>query len=235
MDVRFYETGLRRLASGLAELTRPTPSALDHLAEQLNTIAAVAADAGRGVISRVAQDAHQAAQAMASDQVGARPTCIEAVKQLGQHLLGGLCAAVAEREPAPLPDRSQTRVLVVDDSRVATATLHHAFEARHHSVRTAVTLDEAFLELVLFAPRVLVSDIFMPDVEVELLGRAFRSLSRNRPNLLVLVSGGTGVTLLGKLKDIKPDVFVSKLDGASNVVDKVEAALSQYHAPSPAM
>jgi CheY-like chemotaxis protein len=107
--------------------------------------------------------------------------------------------------------------------------LLNAFRARQCSARTAATLDEAFVELVLFAPDVLVSDVFMPDVDLGLLARVFRSLAHGRLNLLVLVSGTTGPELAARVKDVQPDLFVPKISGSASVVDKVMA----LHGPAP--
>jgi PleD family two-component response regulator len=230
MDVRFYETGLRQVASGLVNLSHPTPQAIDHLANELHTVAVISAEAGRGEISGLAQKAQAAAQALAAAESGARSICIEAVGNLGQRLLADLCAEAERSTPAATAIELKRRVLVVDDSRVATTALCNTFRAQHFEVRTAVTLEDAFLELVLFAPTVLVSDVFMPNLEVELLARVFRSLSRGRPNLLVLVSGSSGEALHSRLKNVEPDVFISKMEGSAKVVERV---LSIWDKESP--
>jgi CheY-like chemotaxis protein len=221
MNVRFYETGLRQVASGLARLIRPAPDTLEDLINQLNAMADIAADAGRGTISCSAQDAQAAVQSLATTDLGARSASIEALGRLGRQLLGDLCATVSTAKAnAPVPQNSR-RVLVVDDSRVATTALLSAFRARSFCARAAVTLEEALVELVLFTPQVLVSDVFMPALEVDLLARVFRGLTRGKPGFIVLVSGGSGESLNVKLKGIEHDLFVSKLEGASKVVDSV--------------
>jgi len=221
MDIRFYEVGLRQVASGLAKLMHPAPDAIDHLVNQFHTIADIAADRGRGAISKAAQEVRSAAQAMCTAEVGARPRCIDAMASLGQRLLSDLSAQVAKADVDRESDQTRRRALVVDDSRVATTALLNAFQARNFSARAAVTLEEALVELVMFTPEVLVSDVFMPDLDVELLARVFRALTRGRPSLLVLVSSMTGEVLSARIKHIKYDAFVSKVEGAAKVVDTV--------------
>lgn len=221
MNVRFYETGLRQVASGLASLIRPAPDTLNDLINQLSSMADIAADAGRGTISRSAQDAQAAVQSLATTDLGGRSASIESLGRLGQQLLGDLCATVSTAKAnTPVPQNSR-RVLVVDDSRVATTALLSAFRARSFCARAAVTLEEALVELVLFTPQVLVSDVFMPALEVELIARVFRELTRGKPGLIVLVSGASGESLKMRLKSIDHDHFVSKLEGSSKVVDSV--------------
>jgi CheY-like chemotaxis protein len=223
MDARFYETGLRQVASGLARLVRPAPDVVDHLVSQMSTMAEIAADAGRGAISKAAQEAQAAVQAIGAPEIGARSAGVEALGRLGQQLLCDLCVEVAKSETGSPSNQAKRRVLVVDDSRVATTALLGAFRARGFSARAAVTLEEVLIELVLFTPQVLVSDVFMPDLEVELLAQVFRSLTRGKPRLLVLVSSTAGEALAARLKNIKHDLFVSKMAGSNNVVDKVVA------------
>lgn len=228
MDVRFYEAGLRQVASGLARLSQPTPDSIVQLAHQLESMATLAGDGGCSTVAKIAQEACDAAQALGGPQAGARTTCIEMIGQLGKQLLDELCARVSAADGSEAANAGAQRVLVVDDSRVASTALVNAFRARQCSVRSAATLDEAFVELVLFAPSILVSDVFMPGVDVGLLARVFRSLSQGRLSLLVLVSGSQGPELAVRIKDVQPDLFVAKTSGAGNVVDKV-LALHEPH------
>lgn len=221
MNVRFYETGLRQVASGLARLIRPAPDALDHLINQLSAMADIAADAGRGAISKSAQDAQAAVQSLAASDLGARSPSIEAIGRLGQQLLSELCTTVSSaKTDAPAPQRRR-KVLVVDDSRVATTALLAAFRSRNFSARAAVTFEEALVELVLFTPQVLVSDVFMPALDVELIARVFRELAPEEPGLIVLMSSGSGGPLNARLRNTKHDLFVSKMEGSKKLVDRV--------------
>jgi PleD family two-component response regulator len=222
MDIRFYEIGLRQVASGLAKLAKPTPDSITQLVQQLENTASIAADAGHGAIATAAQKAYETVQSLGQGEADARATCVDVVGQLGRQLLADLCARILSPESAAnVVQQQRCRVLVVDDSRVASTALVDAFRARDYSVRSAATLDEAFVELVLFAPSILVSDVVMPEVEVELLAQVFRGLNRGKPSLLALVSGTTGDVLNARLKHITYDVFVSKMEGAAKVVEKV--------------
>jgi len=95
MNVRFFEIGLRQVTSGLARLTRPTPDVIDHLGSQMNTMADITADAGRGAINKAAQEAQAAIHAIAAAESGSRSAGVETLGRLGQRLLGDLCSAVS--------------------------------------------------------------------------------------------------------------------------------------------
>jgi PleD family two-component response regulator len=221
MNARFYETALRQVANGLARLINPAPDALDHLINQLSAMADIAADAGRGGISKSLQDAQAAVQSLAASDQGARSPSIEALGRLGQQLLSELCTTTSlAKTDVPAPQRKR-KVLVVDDSRVATTALLATFRARNFSARAAVTFEEALVELVLFTPQVLVSDVFMPALDVELIARVFRGLAPEEPGLIVLMSSGSGGSLNARLKNIEHDLFVSKMEGSKKLVDRV--------------
>jgi hypothetical protein len=95
MNVRFFETGLRQVASGLARLTRPTPDVIDHLVSHMSTVADITADDGRGAISKAAQEAQATIQAIAAAESGSRSAGVEALGRPGQRLLGDLCKVVS--------------------------------------------------------------------------------------------------------------------------------------------
>lgn len=111
--------------------------------------------------------------------------------------------------------------MVVDDSRVAAVALANAFSQHGFTVRSVTTMNEAMAELRDFRPCVLVSDVYMPNLDLALICRTFRESSSERCGLIVLVSGSSGETLNVLLDSVGPDAFVPKMAGTNAVVDKV--------------
>jgi len=225
MDARFYETALRQISSALLNLCRPTPDDVDHIVNEIHMIATVAAEAGLSEVSTIAAEAQVAARSLTSTNGAERVSPIDAIGRLGHRLLSGLCYQVCRFDPVEAAQELRRRVLVVDDSRVSSLALSNAFRRRDFSVRSAVILEDALAELLLFSPAVLVSDTSMPNIDVELVGRVFRGLSHGRPSLFVLVSHETGEALKTELKRIAPDVFLPKASGSAKVVTTVLAHL----------
>jgi PleD family two-component response regulator len=223
------ETQLRQSANALGKPCNPTPEIINH---SMHLIPLATAKTSHGKISKIAQDAEASARLLVEAESEAKSACVDAIGRLGQRLLSDMCDEVRRFNATEAPQEIKRRVLVVDDSRMASAALCNAFSAQEFAVRSANTLEESFFELLLFEPNILVSDVFMPQLEVELLGRAFRSLSRVRPSLLVLVSGATGEALQARLKKVEPDIFVSKTAGVAEVVSRVFATANERHRPA---
>jgi PleD family two-component response regulator len=133
-------------------------------------------------------------------------------KQARQQSLDGIDASTVQR-----------RLLIVDDSPVSALALADVFEMNGFSVRVASTIEKAVQEVAAFSPMVLVSDVHMPNLDVSELCRKFRLASRDRKAAVILVSGRSESELRGRLDEIKPDGFVSKLSGAVAVVTRVGA------------
>jgi CheY-like chemotaxis protein len=222
MSLRLYETGLSQVAGGLASLCAPTPDKLEQLAGDLRRIEV---DALRLEQPRLAVAAREAEAATRSLLIGTDDThtvCARALHRLGSILLLSLFERAGK--PSVLVESCsllERKILVVDDSRVAAVALSNALVARDFLVRSVATMEEALAALGSFAPTILVSDVHMPNLDVGILCRTFRELSQGRPIRVVLVSATTGDELDGRLDEVKPDAFVSKMSGTATVVARV--------------
>ncbi len=223
MDTRFCEAGLRKIIDGIRGLREPRPEIIDGIADQMHLIAASAAEAGCAEIGKAAQKAEAAVRGLGEASEVDRWMGVEAVGRVGHWMLAELCSEAGKPTGPDATEQVLRRVLVVDDSRASNQALCHGFRTNDFAVRGASTLEEIFVELVLFKPHILISDVFMPDVEVEVVSRAFRDLSHGARSLLVLISGASGEELRGRLKEVKPDVFLPKKVGVSEVVARTIA------------
>jgi CheY-like chemotaxis protein len=226
------ETGLRQVTQSLVALYRPTPDATGPLIDALRLIAQDATQLARPDIKRAAEQAEDAARELLLGAADGHATCVRGLMELGQVLLLALGAEAAH--PVEKAEGLVRRLLVVDDSRVAAVALSRAFTLQGFLVRSVATMVDALAELTIFQPSVLVSDVHMPDLDVGVLSRVFRALSRGRSSLVVLVSGTTGVELDTRLAEVKPDGFVAKTSGTKPVVECVMRLWEKRQGASPA-
>ncbi len=222
MPTHLYETGLRQAAAGLAALQRPSESRIAELSKHLRSIRLEAAQHERADLVKAADEAEAATQNLLVGTGSDHVACVRAVHRLAHLLLLGLRAEAEQPSPQASPEEVRERkILVADDSRVSAVALSNAFLAHDFLVRSVSTMEEAIAELNSFQPCVLVSDVFMPNLDVTLLCRTFRDLADGRRKLVVLVSGSTGDALQSHLDEIKPDAFVAKMAGTASVVNSV--------------
>jgi CheY-like chemotaxis protein len=222
MSVRLYETGLSQVAGGLASLCAPTPDKIEQLAGDLRRIEVEALRLEQPRLAAAAKEAEVAARALLIGTEDTHTVCARALHRLGSILLLSLFER-AGRPSLLVESRSllERKILVVDDSRVAAVALSNALVARDFLVRSVATMEEALAALGSFNPTILVSDVHMPCLDVGILCRTFRELSQGRPIRVVLVSATTGDELEGRLEEVKPDAFVSKMSGTATVVARV--------------
>jgi len=222
MSVELFETGLSQIAGGLAALCAPTSNSIEQLARDLEGIDFSASQLGRADLVASAREAEVATRALLAGTVDAHVPCVQALHRLGNLLLLAF-VQLAETRSVFVESRRrlERKILVVDDSRVAAIALSNAFVARDFLVRSVTTMEEALAELSSFAPTILVSDVHMPNLDVGILCRNFRVLSEGRPTRVVLVSATTGEELQGRLDEVKPDAFVSKMSGTATVIARV--------------
>jgi CheY-like chemotaxis protein len=206
----------------LVMLRNPTSEAVERLTNDLRLLAQDAAQLQRQDIRQSAGHAEDALREFLVGGPDSVSNSVRSILELGQILLLALGSEIGhptlDAEPAKHMAR---RLLVVDDSRVAAAAISKAFAVVGFLVRSAATMADALAELTSFAPSVLVSDVHMPDLDVDTLCKSFRALSRKRPTLVILVSGTTGEELDRRLAQVKPDAFVAKMKGTAPVVDAV--------------
>jgi CheY-like chemotaxis protein len=225
-------TARAKVATDMASIAKPTPDVALQVAADLRAIAGEAATLGRPDLSKSAGEGEAAARLLAGGNAGALVPCMRSLRQLGyllQEAWEGQEKNLGRATSRAVPVAT-LRLLVVDDSPIAAAALADVFEMHDFSVRVASTLDEASNLFASFAPSVLVSDVHMPNVDVADLCRCFRAAVRDRRSAIVLVSGRSEAELSGRMAEIKPDAFVSKLAGAVAVVARVTSLCREIFA-----
>lgn len=231
MPIRLYETGLGQIAWGLASLCSPTPDKLEQLANDLRGIEVAASRLEQSRLAAAAKEAAEATRALLLGTADAQIPCARALHRLGSILLLSLFEQAGKPVDAVESRLAiERKILVVDDSRVAAVALSNGLVAQDFLVRTVATMEEAMREIASFAPTILVSDVHMPDLDVGVLCRTFRELSKGRPVRVVLVSSTTGEELDSRLKEVKPDAFVSKMSGTGTVVARVRTIWDELNA-----
>jgi CheY-like chemotaxis protein len=192
-----------------------------QLANDLRRIESNASQNGDARLAAAAKEAEDAARILpmgADDHIA----CARALHRVGSILLLQLFEGAAKANVFVEEHWSLDRkILVVDDSRVAAVALSNALVVRGFLVRSVATMEEALADMVAFVPTILVSDVHMPDLDVGVLCRTFRELSGSRAIRVVLMSSTTGEELEARLREVKPDAFVSKMSGAATVVERI--------------
>jgi PleD family two-component response regulator len=222
MPIRLYETGLVQVAGGLAALCEPTPDRIEQLANDLRRLEVAALQIDDARLAAAAKEAAAAARFLPMGTPDDHVTCVRALHRVGSILL--LCLLERAGKANVFVESRWTlerKILVVDDSRVAAVALSNALVARDFLVRSVATMEEALADMASFVPTILVSDVHMPSLDVGVLCRTFRELSVGRPIRVVLMSSTTGDELEARLREVKPDAFVSKMSGAATVVERV--------------
>ena len=221
LQERFIATAKERVSRGLGLLGKD--GSVRDLAGELHTMGGEAAMVNLPEVARVAWEGEEAAQRLgtASDQQ-ARVACGRLLRKLG-YLLQEISANRSTPTPIPVPCATggSRRVLVVDDSPVAAQALADVFEVRGFEVRSATSLDIAMSVCASFSPAVLVADVQMPNLDVAELCRRFREATRGQRTAVLLISGRSEAELRDRLHAIRPEAFVSKLEGADVVVSRV--------------
>ena len=216
-------TSLCQIVMALASLDRQVSDKYVQLYSDLRRISAELSRLGQEEISRAAHEAEAVVQRVLAGATGLRDECVDALDHLAEGLLVALVEyAHKHHSGAGSIVGLERKVLVVDDSRVAAMALSNALAERDFLVRSVSTMEEAVTELSSFKPTVLVSDIHMPDLDVAILAKSFRETAHDRPTLVLLVSSATGLELLTRLRQVRPEAFVPKSAGTAAVVHRVE-------------
>ena len=230
---RFLVISLEKVGTALGAMTRPTWDVAFQTAADFTMISLEAAKFKREDLQRAAMASAKANRLWASGGEEDPIAALLSLKTLGNlhqeelHTLAGTAA----REPLPAQD-PVTRVMVMDDSRVSATALSNALAGAGLSVRTVTTMDEALELFFSFAPQVLVSDVFMPEVDVVELCRRFRLATKEERVFVVLVSAGQPADLAARLEMIHPEAFVPKIAGAGAVLAKVQELCGPGGAPA---
>ena len=226
-----FATARNKVVTGMASIAKPSPDAALQLAADLHTIAGEAAMLDRPELAKTASEGEAAARLLAGGKADALVPCVRLLRRLGYLLEEASEPQESKGSKAQLPASSSPRkLLIVDDSPVAALALADVFEMHDFSVRVASTIEKSVELFASFAPDVLVSDVHMPNLDVAELCRRFRADSGDRRTAVILVSGRTEAELRERLKEIKPDAFVSKLSGAVAVVTRLKAICQEVFA-----
>ncbi len=223
MSSYLFESGLRQVAQALLVMHSPTAQAVERSLDEIRIVGQDATQLQRRDIKRATGQAEDALrEVLLAPSNESHLHAVRALTELGQVLL--LALAADAEHPMQAEEASAQmarRLLVVDDSRVAGAAISKAFALQGFLVRSTATMADALAEITTFMPSILISDVHMPALDVGVLCRNFRVLSRPRPVLVILVSGTTGEELESRLAEVKPDAFVSKASGTAPVVECV--------------
>jgi CheY-like chemotaxis protein/HPt (histidine-containing phosphotransfer) domain-containing protein len=225
LQARFLATAKERVSRALALLGKGDAAAVKELATELHMMGGEAAMVSLAEVAQMAWQGEKAARQLgvAGDRE-AQIVCGRTLRRLGyvlQELSGNQTPGPTEKHDGG--PAGKARILVVDDSPVAAQALADVFEVNGFEVRSATTLEVALELAAAFQPAILVTDVYMPNLDVAELCRRFRELSQARRTSVVLVSGHAESELRARLDAIQPDAFVSKLAGASAVVSRVAA------------
>ena len=173
-------------------------------------------------VARLARAAESAAKRLASEgsaeALNAVATALHSIR-MG---VASLDASPKRGEDANAAT-SRCRILVVDDSPFAAKALARSFDQDGFEVRCASRLNDAVDKFASFKPAVLVTDVFMPDLDVVELCEQFRQVTRGRQTAILLVSAHQESELLESLRTTGADDFVPKSAGTAAVVRRARA------------
>ena len=231
MLTRLLEVARHKVVAGMASMGQSAPDRALQLAADLHAIAREATLLEHPELSRAALEGEDAARLLAQEGAGAVEPCMRSLRRLG-YLLQEASESLEEQAAAATGPSAadHAKVLIVDDSAVAALALADVFEMHDYVVRVASTFDKAVELFSSFGPDVLVSDVHMPVLDVADLCRRFRAAAGDRRAVVVLVSGRSEAEVSERLTEIKPDLFVSKLAGATAVVTRVDAVCRKLQA-----
>jgi PleD family two-component response regulator len=173
-------------------------------------------------VARLARVAEAAARRLASEGSAEAHRAVTSALQSVRQGLAGLDAGRGQAESTNTT-LHQCRILVVDDSRFAANALARSFESNGFKVRSASQLADALAICASFEPTVLVTDVFMPNLDVTELCKQFRQATAGRRTAILLVSAHSESELLDSLRTTGADDFVPKSAGTGAVVRRVES------------
>jgi CheY-like chemotaxis protein len=219
---RFVETSQAVVSSAIAMLTHPSADVAANIAADLHMLGGEASMLNLPAVAKVAWEGENAAMQLAGDTKEGLVSCLRALRRLGY-----LLQKCGKDEVPPLGTEAKPavvcRLLIVDDSPVSAAALAAVFETHSYDVRIATSWQEAKVSMDFFMPKVLITDVHMPDIDVIELCRAFRLSAQGRHVAVVLVSGRSETELRDRLDSIQADLFVPKMEGAAAVVTRVSS------------
>jgi CheY-like chemotaxis protein/HPt (histidine-containing phosphotransfer) domain-containing protein len=229
---RFIDTARARLRRCLTRLGESS-SAVD-IASELHALAGEAAMLGFDDISVIARNGEAAARRWHAGSTAAHVECARVVRTLGREVEALLADAdpmtvstdASAGAPRERAINSAQRILVVDDSRLASEELAASLGDAGFDVRIAADRDAAVRELDGFAPALVLTDVQMPGVAPAAMCRALRAAAP-RPVKIMLMSGRTDAELAMLARTAEADGFISKQHGTEHIVAHVRRALQE--------
>jgi len=174
-------------------------------------------------VAQLAHEAESAARRLALDgSAEAQIAVASALRAMRQGLVGlNARHKMGETINTTNPTARSCRVLVVDDSPFAASALARTLEKDGFEVRSALHFTAAMEMCASFKPAVLVTDVFMPDMDVVELCKRFRQATRGRRTAILLVSAHSDSELKDCLRSTGANDFVPKSAGTAAVIRRV--------------
>lgn len=194
------------------------------LMTELHSLAGEAALLGLKDISDSARQGELAARDWLEGDAAAKLRCVRLVRQVSRHV-----EAFAASPPEPIPgedsgDDDNKRILVIDDSTLAGEHIADSLEDNGLETKLATNPNAAIKLVKEFAPRMVISDVNMPGVDLGELTRQVRAAAA-RTVQVILLSGMEDEELARRAKEVGADGYISKQNGAQFVIDRVLALI----------
>lgn len=224
---RFIETARDRIRRSLSLLGGSDGAA--QLVTELHSLAGEASMLGLDDIAEIARNGEDAAKQWQKGSSTAQVACARTMRTLSQRV-EAFAAEPPEpfaAEPAALqPEPAGERMLIVDDSELASEQLAETLGSVGFHTRVALDQDAAVEAVQAFAPALVVSDVHMPGVDLGALCAALRAASRV-PLIIILVSGRSEDELARVCLEVGADGFASKQQGTEHIVKRLQRALEE--------
>ena len=228
---RFIETARERIRRSLSLLGGSDGAA--QLVTELHSLAGEASMLGLDDIAEIARSGEESAKQWQAGSSAAQVACARTMRTLSQRVEA---FAAEPPEPEPEPDAAQRaaphgapageRMLIVDDSELASEQLAETLDSVGYQTRIALDQEAAVQLVQSFEPVLVVSDVHMPGVDLSALCAALRAASQV-PILIVLVSGRGEDELARVCLEVGADGFASKQQGTAQIVKRLQRALEE--------
>lgn len=224
---RFIETARARIRLSLSLLGDPDGAA--QLVTELHSLAGEASMLGLDDIAEIARSGEDAAKEWQTGTVVAQVRCARAVRTLSQQVEAFAAEPpepVAAEPPVARREPSGKRVLIVDDSELASEQLGETLDSVGFQTRTAIDQESAIRAVRELGPSLVVTDVHMPGVDLGSLCTAMRGASPG-PIIIMLVSGKSDEELALLCREVGADGYASKQAGTEHIVKRLQMAIEE--------
>jgi CheY-like chemotaxis protein len=202
-------------------------------------------------IAATARTGEDAAKAWADGERAQQVTCARAVRTLGRQLrslessvgAGAAPGTTADAAPGTTADAATgtttdaepdardalatvTPILLIDDSALVAEQLAEGLHAVGVGATTALEPESAVAAVRAHAPRIIVTDVNMPGVDLADLVSRCRRASRSRV-LVLLLSGMEADDLAAIAREVDADGYLNKQRGTARIVDRLALILQE--------